>query len=65
MKSPSAGTVKYEEVYLRAQAASPRRASIGRCLGFCTGARPHSSLGGRTSDQACLNQPIPILASAA
>jgi len=54
-------TVKYEEVYLRAYSGvSEARASIGRYLGFYNGTRPHSSLGGRTPDQAYLNQPTPI-----
>jgi putative transposase len=54
-------TVKYEEVYLRAYGGvSEARASIGRYLGFYNGTRPHSSLGGRTPDQAYLNQPTPI-----
>jgi hypothetical protein len=33
---------------------------VGRYLGFYNGTRPHSSLGGRTPDQAWLNQPTPI-----
>ena len=58
-------TVKYEEVYLRAYASvSEARASIGRYLGFYNGTRPHSSLGGRTTDRAHLNQPSPIPAAA-
>jgi putative transposase len=58
-------TVKYEEVYLRAYSGvSEARASIGRYLGFYNGTRPHSSLGGRTPDQAYLNQPTPIPAAA-
>ncbi len=58
-------TVKYEEVYLRAYGGvSEARASIGRYLGFYNGTRPHSSLGGRTPDQAYLNQPTPIPAAA-
>lgn len=58
-------TVKYEEVYLRAYASvSEARASIRRYLGFYNGTRPHSSLGGRTPDQAYLNQPTPIPAAA-
>ncbi len=58
-------TVKYEEVYLRAYASvSEARASIGRYLSFCNGTRPHSSHGGRTPDQACLNQLTPIPAAA-
>jgi putative transposase len=58
-------TVKYEEVYLRAYSGvSEARASIGRYLGFYNGMRPHSSLGGRTPNQAYLNQPTPIPAAA-
>ena len=46
-------TVKYEEVYLRAYAGvAQARASIGRYLSFYNGKRPHSSLGGKTPDQA-------------
>ena len=37
-------TIKYEEVYLRADASvSEARASIGRYLGFYNTRRPHSS----------------------
>ena len=58
-------TVKYEEVYLRAYGGvSEARASIGRYIGFYNRTRPHSSLGGRTPDQAYLNQPTPIPAAA-
>jgi putative transposase len=58
-------TIKYEEVYLRAYGGvSEARASIGRYLGFYNRTRPHSSLGGRTPDQAYLNQPTPIPAAA-
>ena len=57
--------MKYEEVYLRAYVSvSEARASIGRYLGFYNGTRPHSSLGGRTPDQAYLNQLAPIPAAA-
>jgi len=49
-------TIKYEEVYLRAYASvSEARASIRRYLGFYNGRRPHSSLDGKTPDQACFN----------
>ena len=49
-------TIKYEEVYLRAYAGvSEARASIGRYLGFYNGRRPHSSLDGKTPDQAYFN----------
>jgi putative transposase len=58
-------TVKYEEVYLRAYSeVAEARASIGRYLGFYNGTRPHSSLGGRTPDQAYLNRLTPIPAAA-
>ncbi len=58
-------TVKYEEVYLRAYVSvSEARASIGQYLSFYNGTRPHSSLGGRTPDQAYLNRPTPIPAAA-
>ena len=46
-------TVKYEEVYLRAYDSVPEaRASIGRYLAFYNQGRPHSSLDGRTPDEA-------------
>jgi putative transposase len=49
-------TIEYEEVCLRAYAGvSKARASIGRYLGFYNGRRPHSSLDGKTPDQACFN----------
>ncbi len=58
-------TIKYEEVYLRAYASvSEVRARVGRYLEFYNRRRPHSSLDGRTPDQAYLNQPKPILAAA-
>jgi putative transposase len=47
-------TVKYEEVYLRAYDTVPEaRASICRYLTFYNQGRPHSSLDGRTPDEAC------------
>ncbi len=53
-------TIKYEEVYLHAYASvSEARASIGRNLGFYNSRRPHSSLDGKTPDQAYFNQPLP------
>ncbi len=53
-------TIKYEEVYLRTYASvSEARAGIGRYLSFYNSRRPHSSLDGRTPDQAYLNQPMP------
>ena len=46
-------SVKYEEVYLRAyDSVAEARASIGRYLYFYNRKRPHSSLGGRTPDEA-------------
>jgi putative transposase len=46
-------SVKYEEVYLRAyDSVSEARASIGRYLAFYNQGRPHSSLDGRTPDEA-------------
>src|SRR5450830_1629895 len=51
-------SVKYEEVYLRAyESVSEARNSIGRYLDFYNRRRPHSSLDGRTPDQAYFNQP--------
>ncbi|MBK8438334.1 MAG: IS3 family transposase [Rhodobacter sp.] len=58
-------TIKYEEVYLRAYASvSEARAGIGRYLGFYNSRRPHSSLDGKTPDQAYFNQPMPEAAAA-
>src|SRR5664280_1498445 len=49
-------SVKYEEVYLRAyETVGEAQASIGRYLDFYNGRRPHSSLDGRTPDQAYFN----------
>jgi putative transposase len=46
-------SVKYEEVYLCAyDSVSEARASIGRYLAFYNERRPHSSLDGRTPDEA-------------
>ena len=53
-------SVKYEEVYLKAyDSVSEARASLGRYLDFYNGRRPHSSLDGRTPDQAYFNT-LPI-----
>ena len=58
-------TIKYEEIYLRAYASvSEARAGIGRYLTFYNGRRPHSSLDGRTPDQAYFNLPVPEAAAA-
>jgi putative transposase len=52
--------IKYEEVCPRAYASvSEARAGICRYLTFYNGRRPHSSLDGKTPDQAYLNQPMP------
>src|SRR5205823_12314181 len=57
-------SVKYEEVYLRAyDGVSEARSSIGRYLDFCNGRRPHSSLDGKTPDQAYFN-PLPLRVAA-
>ena len=53
-------SIKYEEVYLRAYASvSEARAGIGQYLTFYNSRRPHSSLDGRTPDQAYFNPPVP------
>jgi putative transposase len=53
-------TIKYEEVYLQAYTSvSEARAGIGRYLGFYNSRRPHSSLDGKTPDQAYSIQPVP------
>ena len=58
-------TIKYEQVYLRAYASVPEaRASIGRYLGFYNSRRPHSSLDGKTPDQAYFNPLVPDAAAA-
>ena len=58
-------TIKYEEVYLRAYASvSEARAGIGRYLGSYNSRRPHSSLDGKTSDQAYFKQPVAEAAAA-
>ena len=58
-------TIKYEEVYLRAYATVPEaRASIGRYISFYNSRRPHSSLDGKTPDQAYFNLLTPTAAAA-
>ena len=53
-------SVKYEEVYLRAyDSVGEARASIGQYLTFYNGRRPHSSLDGKTPDQAYFT-PLPL-----
>ena len=54
-------TIKYEEVYLRAYASVPEaHASLGRYLAFYNSRRPHSSLDGKTPDQAYINLLLPV-----
>ena len=49
-------SVKYEEVYLKAyDSVSHARESIGRYLHHYNSFRPHSSLDGRTPDEAYFN----------
>jgi len=58
-------TIKYEEVYLRAYGNVPdARASLVRYIGFYNGRRPHSSLDGKTPDQAYFNLLAPVAAAA-
>ena len=59
-------SVKYEEVYLKAyDSAGEARSSIRRYLAFYNGRRPHSSLDGRTPDQAYFNNdPLPVRSAA-
>jgi putative transposase len=57
-------SVKYEEVYLRAyDSVSEARASIGRYLTFYNEGRPHSSLDGRTPDEAYFGQQETVMAA--
>ncbi len=58
-------TIKYEEVYLHAYSNVPEaRAAIGKYITFYNTKRPHSSLDGKTPDQAYFNalSPIPVAA---
>ncbi|MAX73270.1 MAG: IS3 family transposase [Nioella sp.] len=58
-------SIKYEEVYLRAyDSVSAARDSLGRYLTFYNTRRPHSSLDGKTPDQAYHITPrqIPVAA---
>jgi putative transposase len=58
-------TIKYEEVYLRACSNVPEaRVSLGRYIGFYNTRRPHSSLDGKTPDQAYFNLLEPVAAAA-
>ena len=57
-------SVKYEEVYLHAYASvSEARNGLGRHLSFDNTIRPHSSLDGRTPDQASFDH-VPLKAAA-
>jgi putative transposase len=57
-------SIKYEEVYLRAyDSVDEARASLSRYIHFYNGHRPHSSLDGRTPDQAYFNS-LPFRAAA-
>jgi transposase InsO family protein len=52
--------IKYEEVYLHTYASVPEaHASRKRYLSFYNSRRPHSSLDGKTPDQAYFNQQLP------
>ena len=54
-------SVKYEEVYLGADAAgSEARSSIARYLSFYNGRRPHSSLAAKTPDQTYFDN-LPVI----
>jgi putative transposase len=58
-------SVKYEEVYLKAyDSVAHARASLRRYLAFYNGARPHSSLGARTPDEAYFGLEPPHLRAA-
>ena len=56
-------SVKYEEVYLRAyESVTEARASLGRYLAFYNERRPHSSLDGRTPDEAYFGKKDTVMA---
>jgi putative transposase len=57
-------TIKYEEVYLRAyDSVHDARTSLGKYIEFYNRTRPHSSLNGKTPDQAHFNHlPVPMAA---
>ena len=62
--SPSAPRSRGRNLSFAERASvSEARAGIGRYLGFYTSRRPHSSLDGKTPDQAYFNQPMPGAAS--
>ncbi|MGY4567184.1 transposase InsO family protein [Bradyrhizobium sp. USDA 3256] len=53
-------SVKHEEVYLKAyDSVREARASIGQYLDFYNQKRPHSSLDGRTPDEAYYDRQVP------
>lgn len=57
-------SVKYEEVYLHAyDSVAEARAALGRYLDFYNTRRPHSSLDGRTPDQAYFAKPPQAVAA--
>ncbi|MHC2395382.1 putative transposase [Bradyrhizobium liaoningense] len=57
-------TVKYEEVYLRAyDSVSEALASIAKYLAFYNQGRPHSSLDGRTPDEAYFGTQAMVMAA--
>jgi putative transposase len=58
-------SVKYEEVYLRAyETVTEACRLIDRYLDFFNRKRPHSSLGGRTPDDACFSLLTPLAIAA-
>lgn len=58
-------TIKYEEIYLHAYPdVTEARKGIGRYIDFYNTMRPHSSLAGRTPDEAYKNDQLPILVAA-
>ncbi len=60
-----AGLAAAKASILKADASvSEARTSIGRYLAFYNGRRPHSSLGGKTPDQAYFNRLLPISVAA-
>ena len=57
-------SVKCEEVYLRAyESVTEARASLGRYLAFYNERRPHSSLDGRTPDEAYFGKKDTVMAA--
>ncbi len=57
-------SVKYEEVYLHAyDSVSEARVSLGRYLAFYNERRPHSSLDGRTPDEAYFGRQDTVMAA--